>query len=247
MITGIKGVIFDLGSTLRFVHHDEAYTKVAKEHLVRLSGTTLSPEAFHQMVDERYENGYRKWAMGQRKEAGDKVLWCQWLLPDYKNDLIGKNAQELTYWYRQAKGIRKMVPHGKRVVKTLYQRGYRLGIISNLIGEIEIGQWLKVDGLEKYFSAVILSSICGIRKPDPEIYHLAACEMQLPLQRCVSVADNLDRDIVGAKEAGIGYNILFVNPEKLAKKTVTDHNRPDYIIHEFKDLLELLPAEVEAV
>ncbi len=71
--------------------------------------------------------------------------------------------------------------------------------------------------------------------------------MQLPLQRCVSVADNLDRDIVGAKEAGIGYNILFVNPKKLAKKTVTDHNRPDYIIHEFKDLLELLPAEVEAV
>ena len=51
--------------------------------------------------------------------------------------------------------------------------------------------------------------------------------------------DNLGRDITGAKMAGIGANILFISPEKLAKKTVTDENRPDHIVHQFRDILDL--------
>ena len=53
------------------------------------------------------------------------------------------------------------------------------------------------------------------------------------------MADNLGRDITGAKAAGIGANILFISPEKLAKKTITDANRPDCIVHQFADILDL--------
>ena len=42
-----------------------------------------------------------------------------------------------------------------------------------------------------------------------------------------------------SKAAGIGANILFISPEKLAKKTITDENRPDYIVHRFIDILDL--------
>ena len=45
--------------------------------------------------------------------------------------------------------------------------------------------------------------------------------------------------ITGAKLAGIGANVLFISPEKLAKKTITDENRPDYIIHRFIDALDV--------
>ena len=31
----------------------------------------------------------------------------------------------------------------------------------------------------------------------------------------------------------------FISREKLAKKTLTDENRPDYIIHRFIDVLDL--------
>ncbi len=58
-------------------------------------------------------------------------------------------------------------------------------------------------------------------------------------EECASVADNLNRDITGAKRAGIGANILFISPEKLAQKTITDENRPDYIVHRFTDILDL--------
>ena len=53
-----------------------------------------------------------------------------------------------------------------------------------------------------------------------------------------SVAENADA-IVDSQRAGIGANILFISREKLAKKTLTDENRPDYIIHRFIDVLDL--------
>ncbi len=241
MLREIRGVFFDLGNTLRMLHEDGAYSRAAKERLVRLSGTGMDPEEFHRMVEERYETGYRKWAFEQMREAGDVSLWCDWLLPEYDRERIARSAQELTLCYRQAKGMRKVVPQGEEVLSELKLRGYRLGIISNLIGEVEIGRWLKEDGFDRYFTSVTLSSICGIRKPDPRIYQLAEAGLGVPLSRCASVADNLDRDITGARAAGMGCSILFISPEKLARKSVTDANRPDLVIHEFAQLLDLLP------
>ena len=68
---------------------------------------------------------------------------------------------------------------------------------------------------------------------------MGCAELGLPPDECVSVADNLGRDITGAKAVGIGANILFISPEKLAKKAITDENRPDYIVHAFSDILGL--------
>ena len=125
------------------------------------------------------------------------------------------------------------------VIRELYRRGYKLGIISNLIGEEEIPNWLRDDGLDRYFDAVVLSSVCHIRKPDPRMYQMGCDALGLRPEECVSVADNLNRDITGAKAAGIGANVLFISPEKLKKKTITDANRPDYIVHRFLDILDL--------
>ena len=47
------------------------------------------------------------------------------------------------------------------------------------------------------------------------------------------------RLITRTSYVGIGANILFISPEKLAKKTLTEENRPDYIIHHFIDALDL--------
>ena len=58
---------------------------------------------------------------------------------------------------------------------------------------------------------------------------------------CVSVADNVKRDITGAKEAGIACNIIFRSPEKKHAVEFTDANRPDAVIDDFRQILDLLP------
>ena len=192
------------------------------------------PEAFLRRIDKIYDEQYRPWALGENKESGDYELWAKWLLPELPEEKLQAICHEMTYQYRQVKGLRRVVEGGLEVIQTLHARGFRLGIISNLIGETEIQDWLRKDGLEKYFDTVILSSICHIRKPDPEMYWMGCRELGLEPQECASIAD-----ITGAKRAGIGANILFISPEKLAKKTLTEENRPDYIIHRFTDALDL--------
>lgn len=233
----IKGVFFDLGGTLRICDEAPEHQEKAKVRMAELAGRT-DVQDFIRMVEERYAP-YRDWALAENREAGDFQLWHEWLLPEMDPDCLAAVCHELTYQYRQVKGKRRMVEGGLQVIRGLYDRGYRLGIISNLIGENEIPDWLREDGLAQYFDAVVLSSVCHIRKPDPQIYRMGCEELGLDPAECVSVADNLGRDITGAKEAGIGANILFISPEKLARKTITEANRPDYIVHRFPEILEL--------
>ena len=233
----IKGVFFDLGGTLRILYDDAEHQTRARARMAQLAGAH-DVDAFIDMVEERYKP-YRDWALGENRESGDYELWAKWLLPELPEERLRQICHEMTFQYRQIKGIRRLVEGGLEVITTLKERGYTLGIISNLIGENEIADWLRDDDLEQYFDTVVVSSICHIRKPDPEIYRMGCRELGLEPAQCASVADNLSRDFTGAKAAGIGANILFISPEKLAKKTITEENRPDYIVHKFIDILDL--------
>lgn len=236
-----KAVFFDLGGTLRIALNDEPYMRHARRKMAEIAGTDLPYEEFYQLVEERYEP-YRKWALGEFKESGDEELWCKWLLPDYDPVRIAQVCHELSFQYRQAKGRRVVVDGGEEVLRTLHERGYRLGIISNLIGENEVPDWLEEDGLDQYFSSVVLSSVCHLRKPGAEIYRIASRELGVDLADCVSVADNVKRDLTGAVEAGVGCNIIFRSPEKKHPVDVGGPVRPDAVISDFREILDLLPA-----
>jgi FMN phosphatase YigB (HAD superfamily) len=128
------------------------------------------------------------------------------------------------------------------VVAELQRRGYTLGIISNLIGSREIPEWLQAEGFASYFKAVVLSSTFGKRKPDPSIYLEAARLAGVEPSRCVYVGDNLKRDVTGTRRAGFGMVVIMISRQELAEATITDENRPDLMIHEFMDLLDIFPA-----
>ncbi len=171
-----RAVLFDLGGTLRIALEDEPYMRHARRKMTELAGAPLQVEDFYQLVEDRYES-YRRWALGENKEAGDRELWCRWLLPDYDQKRIAQVCHELSFEYRQSKGRRVVVDGGAEVIRTLHERGYKLGIVSNLIGEHEVPDWLEEDRLAPYFGSVVLSSVCHLRKPGAEIYHIAAREL----------------------------------------------------------------------
>ena len=54
------------------------------------------------------------------------------------------------------------------------------------------------------------------------------------------MGDNLNRDIVGAKAAGLGMTVAVQYPNK-KPQTVTDENRPDRFITHFSQLLDIFP------
>ena len=241
MTQNIEAIFLDLGNTLRVLVKDEDHMARARQKIVELVGTEEDPVSFCEKLNARYKI-YRKWAFEHLTEAPESELWTRWLTPEYPVERIAPLGAELTFQFRQSMGRRVVVENGREVVEELFRRGYTLGIISNLIGSREIPEWLEADGFAPYFKAVVLSSIFGKRKPDPAMYWEAARLAEVDPASCVYVGDNLKRDVTGTRAAGFGLVVILISPEELAEETITDENRPDVIIHEFKQLLDIFPA-----
>lgn len=236
----IEAVFLDLGNTLRMLTKNESHQNQARRRIVELVGTDEEPNLFCQKLDQRYKV-YRKWAFENLREAPEADLWTRWLAPEFPAERIAPLGVELTYQFRQSMGLRVVVPGGKHVVEELHRRSYTLGIISNVITSREIPEWMDADGFTPYFKSVVLSSVLGIRKPDPEIYYEAARRAGVVPERCAYVGDNLKRDVSGTRAAGFGMVIIMISPEELAEEEILPENRPDGIIHEFIELLDVFP------
>ncbi|MEJ2559497.1 MAG: HAD family hydrolase [Anaerolineae bacterium] len=237
----IEAIFIDVGNTLRVLVEDEPFQAQARQQIATLLGAQESPESFCERLDERYKV-YRKWAVETLSEASEKELWTRWMLSDLPPDKIAPLSGELTFLYRNTMGRRFARPEAKPVVVELSKRGYRLGILSNTITELEIPKWLEEDGLSQYFPTVILSSLVGHRKPGADIYLEAARRACVPPPRVAYVGDNPSRDVVGSRLAGLGMVIIMMEPADLEKKDLTGENKPDLIIHEFGKLLDIFPA-----
>jgi putative hydrolase of the HAD superfamily len=241
MTQNIEAIFIDLGNTLRILVKDQDHMFRARQRIVELVGTDEDPITFVAKLDERYKE-YRKWAFEHLREAPESEMWTHWLVPEFPAERIAPLGVELTYQYRQSMGRRVVVDGGREVVEELQRRGYLLGIISNLIGTREIPEWLEAENFTPYFKTVVLSSELGVRKPDPAIYLEAAQRAGVEPAHCAYVGDNLKRDVTGARAAGFGTVVIMIPPANLREATINDENRPDLIIPEFINLLDIFPA-----
>jgi putative hydrolase of the HAD superfamily len=239
--TEIEAIFLDLGNTLRILYKDEQHQSRARENIARLINSSEAAEILCERLDERYKV-YRKWAFQTKIEASEAELWTKWLLPELPADSINPIAIELTFEYRQTMGKRIIHPDAHHVITELTKRGYRLGIISNVITSQEVPDWLEEDGLTEYFKAVVLSSVYGRRKPDPEIYWEGSRLIDVPPERCVYVGDNLSRDVEGTQKAGFGLSIILIEKDEYEKQLPKIERLPDVVIYEFSQLLDLFPG-----
>ena len=92
-------------------------------------------------------------------------------------------------------------------IQQLHAAGYRLGLISNGKSPFQEHNFYAL-GLTEYFSCVIVSEAVGLRKPDPQIFHLACERLNCQPADCIFMGDHPEADIRGAKNAGM-YVIYF--------------------------------------
>ncbi len=240
MQNSIEAIFLDVGNTLRIVIEDEAFMAQSRQQLAELTGTTMSPDEFHALLEERYKI-LRKRAKEQLIEASEKEMWTKWMLPDFPTEKIAPLSGKLTRLWRDCDGRRVPRSDVSAVVTELSKRGYKLGIIANTITETEIPDWLETDGLTEYIDTVVLSSKVGIRKPNPEIYLEAAHRIGVEPDRCVYVGDNPVRDVEGAQGAGYAMSIILVEPNTLKKEPPRGDIKPDRMIQELIELLDIFP------
>jgi putative hydrolase of the HAD superfamily len=86
-------------------------------------------------------------------------------------------------------------------LQSLKEKGYILGMITNLREDIKI--YVRKLGLEPYLKFALTSEQVGCAKPDPRIFRAALEQAGVTAAEAIFVGDQYRLDIVGARGVGI--------------------------------------------
>lgn len=132
--------------------------------------------------------------------------------------------------YINAKTL-ELLQENKQVLEHLKQKGYPMVLVSNFYGNIN--QVLKDAGIDGYFEDVIESAVVGVRKPNPAIFALGVCALDLPASQVLVVGDTYGKDIIPAHK--LGCHTLWIKGLQWEEKKV-DESIPDGIIKKLSEM-----------
>lgn len=244
----IRAVLFDVGGTLHLARHDpdlaNDFSRLLLERLAK-NGINLpiDPLALTPLLHENAE-AYKHWSEETRLELPGARIWNEYYLKDFRigEERLAPIAEELCWMYDAVRVNNVPRPHMQETMLSLREMGMTLGIISNIISTSFVPKLLKDYGIAELMDCVILSSEVGIRKPDPEIFHLAGRACGVPCSEMAYVGDTLSRDVLGCRNAGVALCIQIRNPSIAHRDTAFQGTglAPDVAV----DGLEEIPAVV---
>lgn len=222
----IEAILFDAGQT--FLFPDFPFLKnllaeygVASDILPLQKGAALAREkTFRHREKENWKDYLTFWM--QYAGAPEQAI------PEILTRILERHKREHLWSWPD--------PSAAEVFAKLKALGYRLGVISNSDGSIE--RSMTKLGFAPFFDCMIDSQVVGVEKPDPRIFELALQQLGLRAERCAYVGDNYDRDVIGARRAGL--TPILIDPfDVVAEQDVAR-------IKALSDLVAIFSAEKRA-
>lgn len=125
----------------------------------------------------------------------------------------------------------ELLKQNTQVLERLHEAGYPMVLVSNFYGNIN--QVLEDAGMKKFFKQVIESAVVGVRKPNPAIFALGVCALDLPASQVLVVGDTYGKDIVPAHS--LGCHTLWIKGLQWEDKEY-DESIPDGIIETLSEM-----------
>lgn len=169
----------------------------------------------------------------QAKLGNDSDASSESLLLSLSDSEIHQIAVDMAH-YINAKTL-DLLQENKQVLEHLKQAGYPMVLVSNFYGNIN--QVLKDAGIDGYFKEVIESAVVGVRKPNPAIFALGVCALDLPASQVLVVGDTYSKDIMPAHK--LGCCTLWIKGLQWEEKQV-DESIPDGIIRKLSEMEDFL-------
>ena len=169
----------------------------------------------------------------QAKLGNDLDASSESLLLSLSDSEIHQIAVDMAH-YINAKTL-DLLHENKQVLEHLKQAGYPMVLVSNFYGNIN--QVLKDAEIDGYFKEVIESAVVGVRKPNPAIFALGVCALDLPASQVLVVGDTYGKDIIPAHK--LGCHTLWIKGLQWEEKQV-DESIPDGIIRKLSEMEEFL-------
>lgn len=138
-----------------------------------------------------------------------------------------------SFYVREYPHVGRPVPGARVVLEALAGR-FRLGVVSDGLPDVQYRK-LETLGVRHLFEVIVLSGELNIWKPDARIFAQAVGALGCSPAACLYVGDSYERDVVGARNAGL--RACWFNPGRLEPPGEV---RPDFEIYALGELLENL-------
>ena len=184
-------IIFDIDGTL---YTNEEYIQNQIDSQIRRFAETRALEGLkaRNMIFS-YRDEWAKLNGGKRPSLGN-------VLKD-----LGVPISETVEWRKELIHPERFLSADKKLAETLavLAASYKLLCLTN--NPVSVGRkTLEVLGADPFISGIIGLDTCGLSKPDPKIFELAAKRAEASVDRCISVGDRYDIDLAVPVETGMG-------------------------------------------
>lgn len=124
-------------------------------------------------------------------------------------------------------------PYARETLEAL-SRKVKLALVTDTNSSVEpvVRRALRRLGIESFFTTVITSQDLKVEKPSPKMFQEALRQLDVQAKDAVMVGNDIDRDIVGARQVGM-HTVLFTS------SSYYDPSRADladYTIHSLSEV-----------
>ena len=224
----IRAILFDLDNTLLLEDEatEQALTRTselaaqrteADAQVVRTAAERAADALLRASPSFPYADGIgiswgeALWGEFEGDAAGLRALRA--FVPRYRHDVWAHAlaaahvqddalADELAAAYRAVRRtMRPLDPAAEATLDDL-ARTHRLGLVTNGAADLQ-REKLAVTTLASRFATIVISSDVGVGKPDPAVFRAALRALSVSADDAVMVGDSLERDVAGARAAGM--------------------------------------------
>lgn len=204
----VTDIFFDLDHTLWDFERNSALTY---ESIFETHGITVSLPAF---LECYVPLNLQFWKLYREGKIEKEALRYQRLKTvfDRLGYVLGDETIHLLSeaYIDQLSTHTHLMPWAIEVLEYL-RPNYKLHIITNGFEEVQYRK-LNNSGIDGYFGEVIDSETAGVKKPHPDIFHMALQRTGATPAASVMIGDSLEADILGAR--AVGLQTLHFNAHK---------------------------------
>ena len=219
----IKHVFFDLDHTLWDFERNSnrTFEQIFKKHRIEVDLEKF--KAVYNPVNHNYWKLYREEKV-TKSELRYGRLKDTFDLLDYLADSTLINL--LSTEYIAYLPANNEVFEGTYDILDYLKPKYHLHIITNGFEEVQHKKMTQAN-LISYFDKIVTSEEVGVKKPHPKIFHYALEKAGADVSESIMIGDNLEADILGAKEVGMETIFCKFNGEAAPEDLISVENLLD--------------------
>jgi len=226
----LKAILFDLDNTLLDFSGFKRESAHAAAKAMKKTGIPLSEKELYERIFKIYEEK----GIEYQRTFGDVLYGLELSQHELER---ARQAAIIAYTKKKYDCI-KPRPKVIQVLSSL-KRKYKLGIVTDAPRE-KAWQRLILAGLDGFFYPVVTYNDTLEHKPSLKPFELALFLLKVKPNEVLFVGDNPERDIIGAKKAGLHTCLAKYG----ALDFVEEQNVADFTLNRFEELKDVI-GEIE--